>query len=259
MIAHERFASIVGSLERRQKITVRELENTLRVSPATLRRDLAELEALGKIVRVRGAVVHPGYFRGEPSFSQKMRDAAGVKRAIAQAAAELVPERATVWIDAGSTCLELGALLLARRGLTIVTHSLPLAMRSCDNREGARVMMIGGEVRGISGATVGALAFQWLGRLRADWCFLGASGLSPTDGASTTEMTEAAMKEAILSRAKKKVLLADVNKWDKPATVVFAPWSSFDYWITGKTLEATQRKRIEQAGPRVIVTSATQK
>lgn len=253
MIAHERFRKIVESVERGQKLSLRELEGVLQISPATLRRDLTELEALGKVVRIRGGVVHPGYFRGEPSFNQKMRDAAGVKRAIAKAAAQLVPERATVWVDAGSTCLELGALLLARRGVTILTHSLPLAMRACDNHEGAKLILIGGEVRAISGAAVGSHSLSWLRRLRADWCFLGASGLSAEEGASTTELSEAAMKEAILSRAKKRVLLADMRKWDEPATVVFAPWSKYDYWITGGSLDVKQRKLVEKAGPRVLV------
>src|SRR4028118_445092 len=144
MLAHERFQAVSALLARRERMSVGELQRELDVSPATLRRDLAELEAQGKVVRVHGAVVHPAYFRGEPSFAQKQRSATGAKRAIAKAAVALVPCKSTVWIDAGTTCLELGALLLARRDLTLVTHSIPLVARaletgSAESGEGATV------------------------------------------------------------------------------------------------------------------------
>lgn len=252
MIAQERFQSIITLVAARQKLSVHELQSTLGVSPATLRRDLAELESLGKVVRVRGAVVHPAYFRGEPSFAQKRRTAAAVKRAIAQIAAELVPPDATVWIDAGTTALELGARLLARRDLTIVTHSIPLAARAVENEDGARVLLVGGEVRAISGAAVGALALEWTRHLRADWCFLGASGLHSSEGASTTEVGEAALKTAILKRCQRKVLLCDSTKWETPATIRFAAWSNFDFWVSGGELSAEARAVAENLGPQLL-------
>jgi DeoR family fructose operon transcriptional repressor len=253
MIAQERFQSIGHLLSMHQKMTVDELQTALGVSPATLRRDLAELEAAGKVIRLRGVVVHPAYFRGEPTLAQKSRDSVAVKRAIAKAAAELVPPRSAVLVDAGTTCLELGRLLLARADLTILTHSLPLAARAYESEAAAKVIVIGGEVRAISGATVGALALSWLEQLRADWCFVGASGLSESEGASTTELGEAAMKQAFLRRAKHKVLLADAQKWERPAVVNFAPWKEFDFWISGGGEEnQAMLQNIERHGPRVV-------
>ncbi len=252
MIAQERFQSISELLASRQKMTVHELQATLGVSPATLRRDLAKMEESGRVIRVRGAVVHPTYFRGEPSLAQKSRDSAAAKRAIARAAAELVPLQSTVFVDAGTTCLEVGRLLLARRDLTIVTNSIPLSSRVHEGEDAAKVIVIGGEVRPISGAMVGALALSWLEKLRADWCFVGASGLSESEGASTTELGEAAMKQAFLKRAKHKVLLADAKKWEQPVMVNFAAWNQFDYWITDEALETETKSNLEKQGVRVV-------
>ncbi|HEX9996079.1 MAG TPA: DeoR/GlpR family DNA-binding transcription regulator [Abditibacterium sp.] len=252
MIAHERFQAVIDLVAVRQKMSVHELQEALGVSPATLRRDLAELETLGKIVRVRGAVVHPGYFRGEPSFAQKKNAATAIKRAMAREAAALVPPRSTVFVDAGTSCLEVGRLLLARRDVTILTHSLPLAMLAHEGDSGAKVICIGGEVRAISGATVGALALSWLEQLRADWCFVGASGLSLGEGASTTELSEAAMKQGMLRRSEHKVLLADAGKWEKPATVSFGDWPVFDLWVVGGKIEQSELKKAEKQGPRVL-------
>lgn len=250
MIAQERFRLIADLVMARQKMSVHELHSELQASPATLRRDLAELETLGKLVRVRGGIVHPSYFRGEPSFAQKQRSAAGVKRSIARVAAGLVPPKATVWIDAGTTCLELGALLLARLDLTILTHSIPLAARAVASDEGARVVMIGGEVRSISGAAVGALSLSWSAHLRADFGFFGASGLSAIEGASTTELSEASIKSAFLKRCAQRVLLCDAGKWEKPATVNFGAWNAFDIWVSDA--DKSMRKRAEKAGVQVL-------
>ena len=251
MLAQERFEAIAALVSRRQKLSLQELQGALGVSPATLRRDLTELETQGKIVRVHGAVVHPGYFRGEPSFAQKRRSAAGVKRAIAKVAADLVPPKATVWVDAGTTCLEVGTLLLARRDLTIWTHSIPLAARALESGEGAKVVMVGGEVRVLSGAAVGALGLSWLEKVRADWCFLGASGLS-FEGASTTEVSEANMKSAILARCQTKVLLCDARKWENPVALTFAAWKEFDFWVTNADFDPKAAQKIEKQGPHVV-------
>ncbi len=251
MLAPERLEALLDLVAKQQKMSVQELGSALEVSPATLRRDLSGLEAQGKVVRVHGAVVHPTFFRGEASFSQTSRRAAHLKREMARVASDLVPNGATVWVDAGSTCLELGVRLLSRRDLTLLTPSLPLAMRAVEGEEGARVVMLGGEVRAISGATVGALALSWAGHLRADWCFIGASGLSEEDGASTTELGEASLKTAMMARAQTRVLLCDSAKWNKPATVAFASWDAFQVWITGGDF-GKSRPHPKGSGPRVI-------
>ena len=255
----ERFQVIGDLLAKRQKMTVHELREQLGVSIATLRRDLTELEDAGKIIRVRGAVVHPLFFRREPSLVQKGRAAVGSKRAIAAAAARLIPSGSSVMIDAGTTCLALGRLLLPRTDLTIITHSLPLATLAYENETAAKMICIGGEVRAVSGATIGAIALPWLQSLRADWCFLGASGLSSDEGASTTELHEAAMKQGLLRRVKNRVLLSDSRKWEQPATVTFAAWDKFDIWITDEAISTKDARQVQKQGPRVIRASSKEK
>ena len=231
MFAHSRHQAIVDYLRDQPKASVHELEVALAVSPATLRRDLAELEAAGAVVRTRGGVAHPSLFRGESSFSQRGRIQIAAKRSLAETAARLVPAGGTVFVDAGSTCFEVGHRLLPRPGLTIITHSLPLALAATP--AGARVICLGGEVRAVSGAAVGAFALAWLENLHADWAFLGASGLDPNEGPSTTELAEAGVKGALIRRSTHPVLVADTSKWLRPAAVRFAAWHEFEHFVTG--------------------------
>lgn len=249
MFSHERHKELLALLERKRRASITDLLEALRVSPATLRRDLADLEAEGRLVRFHGGAAHPAFVQGEPSFEQRSREGRAEKVAMGAAAAELVPAQQTVFLDAGTSCLEVGRHLLPRSDLTIITNSVSLAAMARESA--ARIIALGGEVRGVTGATVGALAMSWLENLRADWAFVGASGLF-AEGACTTELSEAAMKQAYLRRAGCRVLVADASKWNAGAPVRFAGWSEVDTWITAGDLPRDAATAVAAQGPRIL-------
>jgi DeoR/GlpR family transcriptional regulator of sugar metabolism len=250
MFAHNRHRALLGLLERKRRVSIAALVRALRCSPATLRRDLADLEASGSLVRFHGGAAHPAYLRGELSLEQRSRRAPGDKRAMAEAAAALVPARQTVFLDAGTSCLEVGRALMVRSDLTIIANSIAFAEAA--RGSAARVICTGGELRGVTGALVGALALSWLDHLRADVAFIGASGLDES-GASTTELSECQVKQALVRHASRRVLVADGGKWAKPAAVRFAPWSDFTSWITSAGTPAGAIRKVKAAGLDVIV------
>jgi DeoR family fructose operon transcriptional repressor len=139
---------------------------------------------------------------------------------------------------------------MTRKNLTLICNSIAFAEIA---RSGAaRVLCVGGELRGLTSALVGAMALSWLENLRADWAFVGATGLSE-EGASTTELSESAIKQALLARATHGVLVADASKWGKPAAVRFAPWSAFTAWVPGdKVPAAVSRALAKVRGPRIV-------
>lgn len=243
MFAHERYQAIQELLARKQRLTVSALQRALRISPATLRRDLGEMEKSGLVVRVHGGVVHPSVLRGEPSFAQRGRQSVDAKREIAKATAALIPDKSVVFIDAGTTCLEVGRLLMARKGLTLITNSVPflsLAAAGCD----AQIISVGGKLRDLAGALTGSLALSWLASLHADMAVVSAAGLSLADGASTTELEEASIKQQFLARSDRCLLVADRGKWNAPSTVKFADWNHFDTWVTDCPLTTAERKAL---------------
>lgn len=242
MFAHMRHRQILDLLAEKRRIKVADLNQLVGASAATIRRDLAAMESQGLCVRVHGGVLHPDAALGEPHLEVRQAQAVSEKRAMARVAADLVHPRMSVYIDAGSTCLELAKLLLPQTGLTMYTHSLPVLHRARET--GARVVGVGGRVKEVSQALVSDLALAWLGRLRFDMAFLGASGLSLAEGASTTAMDEAAVKQHVAGRAHAVVLLAHGDKWEHPSTVVFAPWQQVDTWVTsaGMTRRAAVRR-----------------
>jgi len=249
MFAQERQQEILEILAKKKRLRVVDLESTLRVSPATLRRDLLQLEQAGKLLRTHGGLLHPEFLGGEPAFSRKARAAVEAKRQIASAAAAFVPPGATIFVDAGTSTLELGKILLRRGDVTIFTNSAPLLQERAGPK--AQLVCIGGEVRDVSRALVGALAMEWMKHLRFEVTAIGASGLHRTDGVSTTELNEAAIKREAVARAGTALLLADATKWDQTAAVGFASWGDIDHWFTDARLSRSDRESLSPSGVKI--------
>lgn len=249
MFAQERHHTIKEIVRKHRRMNFVDLQRMLKVSPATLRRDLTELEEAREIIRVHGGVLDPSYARSEISFDERLLRNRAAKKAIAEAAASLIAPGTSVFIDAGSTCLETGKALLGRKDVRLITHSVALVEAAFHGE--APVLCIGGELRKVSGALIGGAALGALAALHIDVAFVGASGLDPERGCFTTELSEADMKRTILSRATRKVLLADQAKWRNPSTVRFAEWRDFDDWITDRMPAAKEMKKLRAAGLKI--------
>ena len=230
MFSQERRNAIRKLVQERHRLSFAELQTLVPASPATLRRDLDALERAGMVIRTHGGVLDPAYVRAEPSFTERVGRYQGAKKLIAVCAAALVPSGASVFVDAGSTCLEVGRRLAARGDVRLVTHSAALVSVALHGN--SELLCIGGDLRKVSGAFTGGVALGAMRELRVQMAFIGASGLHLVEGASTTELSEADMKRSIISHAARTVLVADRSKWDQPSLVRFANWSDFDDWVT---------------------------
>jgi DeoR/GlpR family transcriptional regulator of sugar metabolism len=248
VLAPERHRALLRLLAHSGRLTLEEMQSRFGVSTATARRDAEAMASAGLAQRTRGGLLPPDFSLSEPAYRPKAEIAAGVKARLGRAVAQLLPEAGTVFIDAGSTCLEVGRALLDRSALRIFTNSVPLLALAGEAR--ATLTSIGGEVRPVSLALTGSLALAWLESLRFDAAVIGASGLDSADGPSTTEIQEAGVKVEALRRARLKLLVAHADKWGRPAAVHFASWRSFHHFITNRTPTAAERAALAAAGVR---------
>jgi DeoR family fructose operon transcriptional repressor len=228
MFAQERHNSIRKVVRERQRLSFAELQKLFSISPATLRRDLSELENSGDLIRVHGGVLDPLYARSEISFDERQQRHNTEKKSIATKANELIPAGSSVFVDAGSTCLEAGKLLMRRADIRLITHSIAL-VASCSHAE-ASIICIGGELRKVSGALVGGAALNAFANLQFDFALIGATGLN-SEGCWTTEFTETEIKKSIITRARRRIVLADQSKWQAPGTVLFSAWENINDWV----------------------------
>jgi len=256
MTSLSRQKQILALIRGCESLSVGDLVKRLDASAATVRRDLIRLEQAGKVLRTHGAVMDRRRLEGEPSFSVKRQRIPGVKRRIGRAVAEEISPGASVFVDAGTTCLEAGLVLLERGGHTIYTNSLPLLYHA--GGASSTLIGVGGEVRAISGALVGAMALEWLDHLRFDFAVIGASGLEEASGPLTTELKEAAVKKLAVERARTAILAADSGKLGAAADVRFADWSDFHLWLCDEELQPGIAKRIEKTNKGLSVVRGRQ-
>jgi DeoR/GlpR family transcriptional regulator of sugar metabolism len=244
----ERVRQIVRS---RHAVRVEELRSELGVSTATIRRDLDELEERGALRRVHGGAVAVDVRPIEARFEAKAAKHAPEKQRIAARAAELVEPDARIYLDAGSTCLELARLLVERTDITIVTNSLPAIVELAGR--GPRLIVVGGELRPLSQALVGPLSARLIDELYVDRAFMGTFSLSLDAGLTTTDPGEAFTKERVLSRAREVVLLADSSKLGSRSFAHAGRLDQIDVVITDADLDEAAASVFASVGVRVMV------
>ncbi len=222
----------------------------LGVSPATARRDLDQLERSGAIRRVHGGAVSVESRLDEPLFDSKTSIAAKEKRRIAEAALEFIGPEETIYLDGGSTVLELARLLRERTNLTVVTNSLRAAIELAGR--GPRLILIGGELRRLSQTMVGPLTRLTLQELHLDKAFMGTIGVSLKEGMTTTDPGEAYTKELVMGQARQVILLADSSKAGKVSFARAGGLERVHVFITDRAVDKNFAKELTQQGIKLV-------
>ena len=144
MLTYERQSHINQFIQQRLSVSVKELSDQFKVSSMTIRRDLSALEKRGLVVLVHGGVIVP---KVPASSREEVRAAMNMvqKSNIAEAAARLVKDGQTIFIDAGTTTVELVNRLKDRRGLTVVTNSVKVLYILAES-PGINLIGLGGAV-----------------------------------------------------------------------------------------------------------------
>lgn len=231
-------------MQQRGAMRVEELTELLGVSPATIRRDLEALEDAGQLRRVHGGAISVQGRMAEPLFDDKTSIAATEKRAIAVEAAKLINTDDTIYLDGGSTVLELAMLLKTRNDITVVTNSLRAAAEL--STSDLALILVGGELRKRSQTTVGALTRKIIDELHIDIAFMGTIGLTLQEGMTTTSPAEAYTKELIMAHSNRTVLLVDSAKIGKISFARAGDLKELDTLITDRGIDTTVRKQLRK-------------
>jgi DeoR/GlpR family transcriptional regulator of sugar metabolism len=249
-LAPRRWDNLRALIRERGVIRIEDLCRELQVSAATVRRDLDQLEQSGAIRRVHGGAVSVESRLDEPVFAAKASLAAREKRGIAAAALARIEPGDTVYLDGGTTVLELARLLRERTNLTVVTNSLQAAQELAGR--GPRLILIGGELRRLSQTVVGPMTRLVLQELHLDKAFMGTIGFTLREGLTTTDPGEAFTKELVMSRARQVFVLADSSKAGKLSFARAGGWEKVHALITDKQVDQQLAKELVKAGVIVL-------
>jgi DeoR/GlpR family transcriptional regulator of sugar metabolism len=198
-------------------VTVVALETEFGVSPATVRRDLAELERQGKVRRTHGGAVMPGLAQHEDSFQQRLGEAVEAKKRLARAASALLEAEESAFIDSSTTAYyAVQRMVTDASNVTFLTSLLPV-MDLFSTADPSAVSMVGfgGLFRPLTLSFVGPCTIRMIETYRADRTFFSVKGITPEGQLTEANPLEAEVKRAMIRQAASPVLLVDGRKFER--------------------------------------------
>jgi len=254
MLAEERRTRILEILEKERGVKVSDLVRVFNVTGATIRRDLETLEKEGLLKRTHGGAVLPQSFSFEPLYATKKRQNLKEKMAIGEKAAEFINDGETIFIETGSTTLQIAKNIKNRHDLRVLTNSIDVA-RELLNARGVEVILTGGNFKKETLALIGPLAERVLREFRVDKAFLGISGIIPGKGMSTASIVEAQIKKLIIEMGREVIGVADHSKFGKECFAFVAPTKVLSKIVVDDKVPMKYIEDLRNEGVEVIIVS----
>lgn len=229
--AEQRRMEILAILRRENAVSIVELAERTGRSVATIRRDVAFLgQDTPDVKRLHGAIAVEGLAL-ELGFQEKLSTSLAEKQAIATLVCSTIPDQSVVGLNGGTTTMIIARKLAElERRVTVVTNALNIAVALTGSH--IPVIVIGGALRPLNYETTGPAAIDALANLHLDWAVLGANGVHPTFGVSTTAADEAAVGRALAHCATTVCVVADHTKLGHRAVQRMIRWEDACYLAT---------------------------
>lgn len=253
LLKEERQQLILELLQENNKVTVTELSQRFGTSEVTIRRDLADLAADGKLIRAhRGALmVTPA--PPEPPIVQRMALERGLKESIARATLSLVEDGESIFLGSGSTMTVFARMLGCRKRLTVFTNALNIAIDLANCEQEVTVVVTGGVVRPVELSLLGHIAEMTLPEVHVNKVFMGAQAISLDGGWTTDHIPEVSTTRRTLDMSKELIVLADHTKFGHTAAAVIAPLTRITTLVTDAEADPALVAELENRGVRVIM------
>ncbi|MCM2291759.1 DeoR/GlpR family DNA-binding transcription regulator [Allorhizobium sp. BGMRC 0089] len=212
------------------RVLVEELALRFGVTPQTIRKDLNDLCEERRLTRIHGGALFP---TGVENMRYEARRslAAQEKLFIGRAAAELIPNNASLFINIGTTTEAVGEALIDHRELMVITNNINVAnrLRVLPTME---VVIAGGVVRRSDGGIVGEAAVDFIRQFKVDYAVIGASAIDRDGSLLDYDYREVKVAQAIIANARHVILVADSSKFDRTAPVRIGHLSQVHSFIT---------------------------
>jgi DeoR family fructose operon transcriptional repressor len=239
------------------QMSVHDIATSLDASPATVRRDLSELEQLGQIERLHGSARIATGSQKELAFSAREDNQITAKRAIASTAATLIQPHEAIFLDAGTTVLQLARHIRSNAmPINVFTNGLVIAQELAHVAH-VNVTLIGGRVRSENLSIVGSAAIAMLGGLWFDRLFLGASAIDDEGHITSLDADEAATNAHMVQRSASLVVLADSTKFQKRITHTVTKMTEGNLLISDGRPTGAFAACLSQAGVSFIQSEST--
>ncbi|UYQ65892.1 DeoR/GlpR family DNA-binding transcription regulator [Streptomyces peucetius] len=251
MDTEERRRGILDTARQNGSVEVNALAARFAVAKETIRRDLTTLEEHGLVRRTHGGAYPVESAGFETTLAMRTTRHVPQKSRIAVAAADLLGDAETVFVDEGFTPQLVAEALPRDRPLTVVTASLAVATVLAD-AERIAVLLLGGRVRGQTLATVDHWATRMLAGFVIDLAYIGANGISREYGLTTPDPAVAEVKAQAVRSARRCVFAGVHTKFGAVSFCRFAEVGDLEAVITDTGLSSAEAQRYSLLGPQVI-------
>jgi DeoR family glycerol-3-phosphate regulon repressor len=254
-IITQRQNEILALARSQGRVGVEELAARFDVTPQTIRKDLNDLCERRLLSRIHGGAVLAS---GVENIAYEARRfiAQAEKQAIGAAAARLVPNNASLFINIGTTTEEVARALAQHEDLLVITNNINVATLLYRHPK-IDVIMAGGPVRRADGAVVGAAAVEFIKEFKVDYAVIGASAIEEDGALLDFDVREVRVSRAIIENARRVVLVADKSKLERAAPVRIAHLSEIDIFVTDDLGTSPLRDVCRMHGVEVVEVAAT--
>ena len=250
MFLSNRQNQILDLMKRHGQVTVDDLVDEFDVTPQTIRTDLNELSKAKKLIRVHGgARLLDGHVNVE--YEARRQIAASQKVLIGEAAAAVIPDNASLFINIGTTTEAFSDALINHKGLMVITNNINVASRLRLNQEN-EVIISGGVVRSSDGGVVGEAAVDFIKNFKVDYAIIGSSAIDSDGSLLDFDFREVKVAQAIIDNARHVILVADSTKFERNAPVRIGHISQVDTLVIDEFFDEEFRQVCDESEVEVI-------
>lgn len=223
------------------------------VTPQTIRKDINDLSERNLLQRVHGGAIYPSTVSNYAYDARRVL-AAEEKRAIGLRTAELIPDNSSIMLNIGTTTEQVALALRRHQGIMAITNNLNVAniLREAPT---ATVIIAGGVVRQADGGIVGEATIDVISQFKVDFAVIGTSAIDEDGTILDFDYREVRAAQAILTHARRTILVADHMKFQRSAPVRIGHLSQIDVFVTDRRPPDAAVEICESSGVQLEIAS----
>jgi DeoR/GlpR family transcriptional regulator of sugar metabolism len=241
----ERQQLILERLTQEGRVLAPELAREFATSEDTIRRDLRLLTRSGLCQRTYGGAVRTSPASGD--FVERQKLERERKMAIARTAVGLIKPGQCIFLDSGTTNLEIAKVLPMNAKIALVTNAPSIALAAM-GRTGVTTIVIGGQIDNSTSGAIGARAIRDIGTQSFDLCFLGVCALSVKQGLCGFNFEDVEFKKALIAQSKVIAAAVTSDKLETAAPFQIVRLDKIDHLILEEDGDQKTIRRLKQPG-----------
>lgn len=246
-----------GSIEQREQhiidlvrshgfASIEDLSRRFGLTQQTIRRDINRISGKGLLLRHHGGA---GMISSVENVAYPDRKILFLKekKSIARVVADTIPNKASLFINIGTTTEEVAKALLQHWHLRVITNNLNVAVMLSAN-ESFEIIVVGGRLRNRDRAVTDPLAIETIKQFKVDFGIIGISGIDQDGSLLDFDYQEVRVARAIINNSRRVFLVTDHTKFSRNAVVRLGNISEIDALFTDQPPPEKINDLLQSAG-----------